>query len=466
MSPRITSRGSIVGSIAVSFGVMACADPCVDDGISQQKDACAATEAGETATSGVDDGPTTSGAEASATQTTSGAEAEAGSADSTSADDTTSGDTGEGHEDFEPGTLVIPMDTDFQDMGMLEAYGLVYELLRNDVPIVWAIESGKGYGDVDFVASAIDVRTADPVADHGYRGGPFVIASTEAESARPIVDAWLAANPDTNVHEATTPFSAFVARRLESAPTIAVFADGNEDIARGYLRAAKIPDSTGNLDWPDDSPDMLDIAEISGPSDAVHDDGALFTDGTPRYCQLMSMHWAVTDAEASPEVVAEVRSFLQFSTHFFAECQAVNAFENLEPYGHFLTPNGFEISDQPAEFDFYRMDTPFGQIDGPFDAVGGSEPSYTLPAGDAYYQNDTVIITAAGTPEGDRDVWMTGFIDGACPASAQICGGAGKVSYLGGHQYDVTLPISQHATTQGARLFLNSLFEAPCALQG
>ena len=55
----------------------------------------------------------------------------------------------------------------------------------------------------------------------------------------------------------------------------------------------------------------------------------------------MSMHWNVTSAQATPEVVAETREFLKNPVHFFAECQAVNAFENLVPYGHFLTPNGF-----------------------------------------------------------------------------------------------------------------------------
>jgi hypothetical protein len=97
--------------------------------------------------------------------------------------------------------------------------------------------------------------------------------------------------------------------------------------------------------------------------------------------------------------------------------------------------------------------------------VGGSEPAYSLPAGDSYFVSDTVIITAAGTPEGESDVWMTGFRDGLCTPDEHECPGSGKVSYLGGHRYDVALPISTHPTTQGTRLFLNSLFEAPCALE-
>jgi hypothetical protein len=112
------------------------------------------------------------------------------------------------------------------------------------------------------------------------------------------------------------------------------------------------------------------------------------------------------------------------------------------------------------------MATPFGQLDGPFTSVGGSEPAYTVPAGDSYLQSDTSIITEAGTPEGVADVWMTGFVDGKCPASAKTCPGAGKVSYLGGHSYDTKVPISTNPTTQGVRLFLNSLFEAPCAFNG
>ena len=407
----------------------------------------------------------------------SGSDSETGDGDPTGdgdGDPTGDGDgdpTGDGDGDglvvdFAPGTLIIPMDTDYQDMGMLEAYGLVYQLLLADVPIRWAIAPDKQLGDADFTASAVDLRTDAEVLDHGYRGGPFLIHPDDVPLALPVVEQWLADNPDTNVHESTGAFEVFIARLLLDAPTIAIFADGNEDIARGYLLAAKIPDSNGDPSWPNDSPDLLDVDEIAGPTDTDHRDGALFGGNEyPLYCQLMSMHWDVGAAEQNPEVVAEVRQFLRFPTHLFAECQAVNAFENLAEYGHFLTPNGLEITAQPDAYEFYRMDTPFGQLDGPFESVGGSEPAYSLPAGDAYLQPDTTIITEAGTPEGVGDVWMTGFVDGKCPASAKTCPGAGKVSYLGGHAYDTALPISQHPKTAGVRVFLNSLFEAPCAFE-
>lgn len=365
-------------------------------------------------------------------------------------------------DSFAAGSLIIPMDVTHQDMGMLEAYGLVYALLQAGVPVRWVIKGGKAMGDVDFTASAVDVRTKAAIDGHPYRGGPWVVDAADAAAAAAVVEAWLAANPNTNVHSATAAFDGDVARLLVVAPTIAMMADGNQKIARKYMAAAKIPDSTGDLLWPDSSPDMLTPAELSGPTLEDHRDGQLFDeDGDPVYCQFMSMHWGVKDALDNPGAVAEVRAFLNFPTHFYAQCQAVNAFENHPEHGFFLTESGFLIGKQPTMFDFLQNEEPYAQLDGPFMSVGGSEAAYSLPMNAKYKAQDIVFITEKGTPVGVNDVWMTGTLDGLCPASS--CLTTGKVSYLGGHEYSVALPISKNPTTQGARLFLNSMFEAPCA---
>lgn len=373
-------------------------------------------------------------------------------------------------DDFAAGSLIVPMDTTYQDKGMFEAYGLVYELLRQGVPVRWVIKIGKKNGDIDFTATGSDVRTGMMLQAHGYRGGPWVVDAADAAAALPIVQAWQMKNLNTAVHQATAAFTGDVARKLVVAPSIAMMADGNQKIARKYMMAAKIPDSTGDPLWPDSSPDMLDPVELSGPTTMSHTDGKLFDeDGDPVYCQFMSMHWGVADAQKAPEVVAEMREFLQHPTHLFAECQAVNAFENLAPHGFFLTSKGFLIGQQPNAYDYFQGDSPFAQIDGPFASVGGSEPAYTLPMGETYKAGDTVLITQKLTPVGVNDVWMSGFIDGICPGLqdnpdiSALCLTAGKVSYLGGHEYDVAVPLSANPKSQGVRLFLNSLFEAPCA---
>ncbi|MCC7534581.1 MAG: DUF11 domain-containing protein [Deltaproteobacteria bacterium] len=375
-------------------------------------------------------------------------------------------------DDFAAGSLIIPMDTTYQDFGMFEAFGLLYELLRAGVPVRWVIREGKANGEQDFVASAVDHETGAVIAMHGYRGGPFVVDSVDAAAAVPIVDAWQTMHT-TTVHVATAAFSGDVSRRLVAAPSIAMFADGNQDIARSYVVAAGIPDSVGNLAWPNASPDMLTVPEVSGPTTSNHQDGALFdADGDPTYCQIMSMHWGVGDARRDPEVVAEVRSFLRFPVHFFAECQAVNAFENDLVNGLFLTPYGFLIDNFDGAVDYYNQDQPFAQIDGAFELVGGSERAYTpcrdpAPApcvrGGTYRAMDIVMMTRAGTLPGTQDVWMTGYVDGVCELDEVDCGGLGKVSYLGGHRYSTDLPISANPDSQGTRLFLQALFEAPCA---
>ena len=70
---------------------------------------------------------------------------------------------------FATGSLIIPMDSDTggnhaafnQNLGMWKAYGLVYKLLQNGIPVRWAILLGKGANtDVDLSASSVrDKRT-------------------------------------------------------------------------------------------------------------------------------------------------------------------------------------------------------------------------------------------------------------------------------------------------------------------
>jgi MYXO-CTERM domain-containing protein len=406
-----------------------------------------------------------------------------------------------------------------------------------------------------------------------------VIDSSERTAALAIIDAWndqarWTASPwaardvfqVVTVHEATAGFVAPIRKEMVAAPTIAVFSDGNEDIATGYLRSAGIPQSDGsefpvgkcgaaNCGPGTANPDMLTVPSIMGAMGTCdapnydHKNGALFTsDGLPAYCQIMSMHWDVNDREKvecaggncpatqaecadetityhGHEVVAEVRKFLEYPTHFFAECQAVNAYENTTPNpawpyldddarnGHFLTTQGsppactgscadgdfecvvggcgggtidcclpkdvkekgagFMIAAQPNSntLQILHPDVAYNQFEGFYQTVGGSEPAYNLSTflGTMYQNNREVTFITGPNGPGDQDVWMTGFVDGECdivggddvaPPNGECNGG--KVSYLGGHRYATDTPLSANGDTQGARLFLNALFEADC----
>jgi MYXO-CTERM domain-containing protein len=515
---------------------------------------------------------------------------------------------------FEVGSLIIPMDLAYQDEGIFQAYGLLFQLLRQGITVYWVIDLEKewhhsdcdtpdeecdwdckeeGTGDKcpyptaspDFYAGATVLWDSEGLLDpghvitnHGYRGGPFLIDKDDREAALLIIDVWN--DPETwddnlwaqrtefhvvSVHQSTTEITGYVRKKMVAAPTIAVFSDGNEDIATGYLRAAGIPQSNG-FEFPEgkcgnddcgpgtDNPDMLTVVSIMGDMGTCdnpnydHKNGALFTeDGIPAYCQIMSMHWGVNDRETvecdggrcpdtqaecngetftyhGHEVVAEVRQFLYYPVHFFAECQAVNAYENTVPnpdwpflddgdrLGHYLTDQGeppdcqpgtctddafeciiewcddgvrdccqsknakevgagFMIGDQPASDNLLILhpEVPYNQMDGAFGTVGGSEPAYSLAdfLGVGYKKAMEVTFITKKPEAEEDDVWMTGYLDGECNITDPFLGGpvvceSGKVSYLGGHRYQTDVPLSGSPTSQGTRLFLNALFEADC----
>src|SRR5579883_483963 len=400
---------------------------------------------------------------------------------------------------FAAGSLIIPMDVDYQNAGMFKAVGLLYQLLKAGVPVEWCIATGKtlytgntafptnAASAIDFTASATDTRTNAVITNHGYRGGPFVIDSSYRTQALPIITAWTTKYPQVAVHSATASFTATVSRNLINAPNIAINADGHEDIAFGYLNAAAIPDSKGQA-WPTGTansypgyPDIMTPAQIAGPTTTNHHDGSLFDkNGLPVYCQVMSMHWDV--GKRNEETIAEMASFFKYPTHLFAECQAVNCIEDATA-GHFVSSdnlsgepqssvgcfnvpdNGLCAAQQPNQVSLFQSDLPFAQFDGAFATVGGSEPGYGLAPGSNYYNVGIVMMrSATASGFGQDDLWMTGVAGGLCAIGdhGNNCAGYGKVSYLGGHQYSTNLPMLQNPQSQGTRLFLQSLFEAGC----
>ncbi|MBU1512403.1 hypothetical protein KKD52_18780 [Myxococcota bacterium] len=197
--------------------------------------------------------------------------------------------------EFPAGSLIIPMDVNYQNYGMLQAYGLVYRLIDHGVPVYWifawnkTMRPGCDPADgcpwdctdpvdggpclfrtltPDFWTTAVVVyddaglRTAgDPVPLHGYRGAPFVIHADDAAAARAVIDAWNnpALFPDApwaqrsvfsvvSVHDAPVPFDAPLlssALILEFVPLPAILADGREAEFAAVLRAAGIPQSDG-----------------------------------------------------------------------------------------------------------------------------------------------------------------------------------------------------------------------------
>jgi hypothetical protein len=140
---------------------------------------------------------------------------------------------------------------------------------------------------------------------------------------------------------------------------------------------------------------------------------------------------------------------------------------------------GYEVASAPAddEVKVLRPDVPYNQLDGAFGVTGGSEPAFNLSTylGSVYKNNRQVTLLTGANGPGDQDLWMSGYLDGCGDillatgkggATRKAAGCEGKISYLAGHKYSTSVPVTSKSEGHGTRLFLNALFEAQCTVGG
>lgn len=352
-------------------------------------------------------------------------------------------------ESFQINTLIIPMDVTYQNNGMYRAYGLVYNLLKNGIPVKWSIKPGKPFDGTDFIASAQDIQSGTPIINHSYTGGPFIIDSQYYSQALPFITAWQAANPNVKVHRATTPFQADIAATMTRPPRIAV-EEKNSGIVTNYLNTAGIPDSNGN-NWPNSSPDILNETEIS--------QGALFGyNMLPcrriAYDIFLSPH-TDTGVWNDPGLKIELNDYLKQGGYLHAMCESIPSIENTA--GPFLTLSGIPTVDtnggDTSSFVVAIPDFPSAQAvstglaqglpGGSFQTVYHSSPGLIF--------NPQTQVIAYFTEKGKQYDFMI-----AGPYKNGI--GTGKIIYEGGHDYSPKLPYTNSMENLYYRFVLDSLF--------
>jgi len=393
------------------------------------------------------------------------------------------------NKSFATGTLIIPMDTDTagnhasfnQNSGMWKAYGLVYRLLQNGIPVQWAIATSKSStNDIDFSASSVtDQRTGAALGSWDYRGGPFIVDSAYAAQALPIITAWWAAHGNQpNVHQATASFNANVPLVMTQAPRIANEAI-NASITAAYYNAAGIPDAAGNP-WSSTSPNVLNETQIAG--------GALFKQGTAceqsKYTIFVTPHnsgysYSLTDpTNLGTKTYAQLDSFVQQGGGWTALCHSILSNENaiaalttngntsvkaLFPTsqpggvpGGLLTTTGFPLIDNTGgTWSVLAPGLPAAQAVPTSVAQtlpGGSVQTWPAPGNPGaptYYPatNRVGTFTASGV---SHDDFLTGIYHNGS--------GSGRITYIGGHSFGTALPYSTNANAPFLRAFYNSLF--------
>lgn len=363
-------------------------------------------------------------------------------------------------QSFPTGSLIIPMDVTSQDNGTLRAFGLMDRLLRTGVTVHRISKQGKAHQDVDFSATVTNRRTGASLGIVNYSAGPVVVSAADlTPAALALVDTYLTANVNVNVHVASAPFSADVQRTLVASPRIAVLRSGWQSVHYSFMNAAGILDPDGNT-WSDSSPGTLTLTQLRGATVGGALDSALIApNGLPAYDQFTIMHYSPTGGDPPlTELTRELRGWLELSrtNHAHLQCTSIMTFENETTYGHFLSTAG--LADQggttePVEVlqpaDLYAQYSSALQID-PGDTKSVALSSSPLSV---LHSNSSLLVALQGAVLGQRMNWLTGYVDGQTTK--------GKISYLGGHSYSTNLPISSNPRTNGARLFLNGLFETP-----
>jgi hypothetical protein len=363
---------------------------------------------------------------------------------------------------FAAGSLIIPMGSFYQpsaDNGILEAYGLAFNLLENGVTVYWIINEAKTtIGGTDFVIEdltlvspqtvakkynhaggtvALTFKTGDSYQRISYSGGPWVIDASEAAAAKAIIDdtKWAA----VDVHEAQVPFKAPVYREMNGTPPkIALMNNsesdtGNVAILESYLRLAGI---------------CPPAYTVLSPNDIR--DGAL-TNGVEEFDFLWAPHWTGYDSydkDADGDgildvenIVSQVATFLRSGKGLFAECASIEVFEH-SPNGHFLTTNdlGHNGGTNNASTIIYNdMGSANSQIgDFPFVPQGGHlhnwrpfqandphdfSPKPVVPPNSAYRPT----VTRFTIDNTGWDYYVGGYAFGDTDY--------GYVVYLGGHKY-------------------------------
>jgi uncharacterized repeat protein (TIGR01451 family) len=153
------------------------------------------------------------------------------------------------------GSLIVAMDTTFQKRPgffNLKAYGLVNELLRNEIPVMWAIRATKtrtSGGSIDF--SATTTRIFPDTANMGaqfFRSGAFIIDSTWVNNAWPIITAF---GNNVNVYKTTAATTADIRYTLTHKPSILLLnSEGYDTIAVKVMQEAGINPASYRLQTP------------------------------------------------------------------------------------------------------------------------------------------------------------------------------------------------------------------------
>lgn len=342
-------------------------------------------------------------------------------------------------ENIKSGSYVIPMDEFNQSITNgnttainVRAYGLVYALLNNNIPIKWVIKSGKERQDIDFTASSRRIFPNESTISSSidYKHGAFVISVDDFEinscvngisSAQSTIDDLIRSyGGAVNVNVLEEDVNVDVEYTLRFAPKVAILNDG------GYA---------------EEHESIFDLARIpytSLSSAEFFQDYSCFTYITQPHLELIR----------NASYIPSLNEFLDNGGNFLAQCSSVGAFEDA---GFFQSTNGFlysTTSNSNISYTYINNEMPLIQIAGELESrYFGTLSNYWLRgSGEFLPSTYSLLENQIG-----RTIMSVGDLNGDARG--------GNVIYLGGHSPSTfDLEINGEESAQVMQMVLNGAF--------
>jgi hypothetical protein len=464
----------------------------------------------------------------------------------------TCGNMQPGMKTFKRFSLIIPMDlcyqatpddvsgsTGYNAVGcpqgnkgapgdVLKAYGLVYQLVRNNIAVYWVIASPKGSTtDVDMSVQynglppvwKFDWSTGKPAsaapttgARIDYRGGPFVVDGSDYDAAVAVMRANSGTFSTVNVHVSNVAFTGNVAKTMAGGwsagggtpPKLALLdipsdgiaggAQNAEGVIQGYLTKAGLdtPSAGGTATGTHGQIyDKLTMADFLPDGSGDPATSTLFKNG---YQILWVPHWAAPgscsdvticsrthySATTIKQALTTIGAFVTTGKDVFAECAGIGSFEGvIQDVAGSSNPAGFGPGASNTHFmtvasnPGFRVNSWSGMNDTDTTVLRGNYASPLMQIGDYPFYAEYGAIDDFQPVMGYLPNEVTFASAGSHPTydvfamMPGVTGGHGAIVYLAGHSYSKKDVVGKYEVA-GSRMVINTLFNlgASCVETG
>ena len=332
------------------------------------------------------------------------------------------------------GCLIIPMDTDLQAKPgyfNMKAYGLVNALLRNEIPVMWAIKKGKTRAtaatSTDFTANVIKIfPDTGTAASTAFRCGPFVIDSSWVSKALTVISAF---GSNVVVYNLNTSLSVDIRYTLTFKPYLCLLNGGGYDTISSHI---------------------LTEAGFTTASYKIQSTGQIFTP-SQGYSMVSDAHYTPGDtAHINP-----VKRFLNiYGGNLVVTCTSIGSFENK---GLFATTGGIDSFPTVTGLAYANHDSPLMQFLGPLQSTYGEFRYWNLhnPATNSFTANTYHLIrgTSGTNPNymiSATKLWANGTK-------------GGNIMYVPSHDYFSYVSGGSNTSLRmnGRRVYMNMVFVPP-----